>query len=152
MGLFGNLWDEIKSGARWDAIKYGVSLLTTAMIFTWGYINELPGPILAALCVGLFGLVLIVVGLVKPTFSLWKTLIIHSALYGLGPGSELDVLEQVRGIVERGERQIRVHPDTFGIPDPYPGKTKRLLLTFSCGNIKKKTVTAIDYGYINLPS
>lgn len=79
-------------------------------------------------------------------------LIIHSAMYGLGPGSELDVLGQVRTIVERGERQIRVHPDTFGIPDPYPGKEKRLVIMFSIGNRKNQSATGKDYGYVNLPS
>jgi hypothetical protein len=152
MGMLGNLWEQIRGNVKWDAIKYGAALMTTALVFVWGYINELPGPILAASCVGLFGLVLVVVGLVRVTFSSQKNLVIHSAMYGLSPGSELDVLEQVRSIIERGERQIRVHPDTFGITDPYPGKTKRLLIMFSCGNIKRKTVTGADYGYINLPS
>jgi hypothetical protein len=147
MGMLENLWGDVKSGARWDAIKYGVSSVTTASALIGGYIQGLPWPILIASCLGLFGFVLIIFGL----FFQRKGLIIHSAMYGLGPGSEIDVLEQVRSIVERGERQIRVHPDTFGIPDPYPGKTKRLMVTFSHGNIKKKTITGTDYGYINLP-
>ena len=152
MGMLGNLWGDVKSGARWDAIKYGISLLTTAASFVLGYVKELPWPILAALCLMAAGLGMIVGGIVRSIFPLRKGLIVHSAMYGLGPGSEIDVLEQVRSIVERGERQIRVHPDTFGITDPYPGKTKRLLVVFSCGKIKKKTVTGADYGYINLPS
>jgi hypothetical protein len=79
------------------------------------------------------------------------TLTIHYAGYGLAPGREREVTLQMRELIERGERQVWVHPDTFGFPDPYEGQTKRLLVTFSYGNTKRKTITCNDYGYLNIP-
>ena len=32
MGMLKDLWEDIKGDAKWDAIKYGVSLMTLSLI------------------------------------------------------------------------------------------------------------------------
>jgi hypothetical protein len=80
-----------------------------------------------------------------------SNLIIHSALYGLGPGQDRDVTERVRALVMNGKLNIEVRPETFLIDDPYPNKIKSLRVTCSYGDKEKVRVQRTDYQFLNLP-
>jgi len=76
---------------------------------------------------------------------------VYSAKYGLGEGQYRDVTAIVRALVKNGRLEFMVVNENLGGADPFPGRRKHLVITYSVHNGAEQTATCFERDWVSLP-
>jgi hypothetical protein len=138
----------------------------------WAYIESIPGPYLAMVFMGMFGLTIWTLNKLddrkkrrqshsveheqaagQPTARVQHragNLIVHYAGYGLGWEQYRDVTNRVRSFMDDGTLHVRVGHESLQCA-PYHGKIKHLRVIYSYQKSEGASVQAEDEQLLELP-
>jgi len=140
MGWLSEQWKQVRGHAKWELIKWLVSLLTaTAISAAYVLLQKLRHLTWDWWAFGgVFAMSLVLIAIMHRRMTVpsgkssQQKLVIHHAVYGAGPATDIDVTETLRNAPRDG---LVIPVDNSLVPrDPIFGTRKRLVVDYSYGD------------------